>query len=269
MKKKKLKRQKYSIKNALSDAKYMISFIWKSDKSLFTLKLIEILLSCFSILINMFSLKIIIDQLLSNNSFRDIIFTIVILQLITQIIFSFQLLVVNVLIPRKEYQMRNSLQNIFIKKATQLDLKNYEDTKFYDDYTKALKMADSKALNYLDFLKDIISSVLNLIISLMVVSFLNIYIVLFIIIIAIITIYDQNKSLKLSSKLYEAEETINRSTNYIKKISHEVRYAKEVRIFNLTNFLIDKINYAFNKKYKFYKNTNGRSKTIWATEAVL
>ena len=89
MKKKKLKRQKYSIKNALSDAKYMISFIWKSDKSLFTLKLIEILLSCFSILINMFSLKIIIDQLLSNNSFRDIIFTIVILQLITQIIFSF------------------------------------------------------------------------------------------------------------------------------------------------------------------------------------
>lgn len=258
MKKKKLKRQKYSIKNALSDAKYMISFIWKSDKSLFTLKLIEILLSCFSILINMFSLKIIIDQLLSNNSFRDIIFTIVILQLITQIIFSFQLLVVNVLIPRKEYQMRNSLQNIFIKKATQLDLKNYEDTKFYDDYTKVLKMADSKALNYLDFLKDIISSVLNLIISLMLVSFLNIYIVLFIIIIAIITIYDQNKSLKLSSKLYEAEETINRSTNYIKKISHEVRYAKEVRIFNLTNFLIDKINYAFNKKYKFYKNTNGR-----------
>ncbi|MFR5891329.1 MAG: hypothetical protein ACLUG4_02240 [Bacilli bacterium] len=38
----------------------------------------------------------------------------------------------------------------------------------------------------------------------------------------------------------------------------QVRYAKEVRIFNLTNFLIDKINYAFNKKYKFYKNTNGR-----------
>lgn len=251
-------KKKYTYKNAFQDMKFMISFVWKNSKALFALKTFEIILSAFVLIINTYSLKIIIDSLANGTNIKEVIIIIICIQVCLQILDSLETYFINMLVPRIEYKLRNSLQNYFISKAVKLDLDNYENTQFYDHFTKAMKIADNKALAYVDYVKNIISAIINLILISVIITQLNYYMFLFIVVIVVLTIIDQRKSLKYSSLLYDSEESINRRMNYIKNIAHDRKYAKEVRVFNLGSFLTEKLNISFKEKYEVYKKFNGK-----------
>lgn len=253
-----MKKNKYTYKNSFSDAIFMLKFVWNCSKSLFVLKLIEIIIYAFAVVANSFSLKIIIDSIIYGKDFSQVAIEIIIIQIIIQIIYTLETVIVNITIPKFEYKIKNNLQNIFIQKSVKVGLENYEDSKFYDDYTKAMKIADSKALAYVDYIKDVVSAIINIILMGFIITYINAYIYIFIVVIVILTIIDQKISIKYSSILYESEESINRKMNYIKNIAHDRKYAKEVRTFNFGNFLINKHNTAFDEKFKIYKNINNK-----------
>lgn len=253
-----MKKNKYTYKNSFSDAIFMLKFVWNCSKSLFVLKLIEIIIYAFAVVANSFSLKIIIDSIIYGKDFSQVAIEIIIIQIIIQIIYTLETVIVNITIPKFEYKIKNNLQNIFIQKSVKVGLENYEDSKFYDDYTKAMKIADSKALAYVDYIKDVVSAIINIILMGFIITYINAYIYIFIVVIVILTIIDQKISIKYSSILYESEESINRRMNYIKNIAHDRKYAKEVRTFNFGNFLINKHNTAFDEKFKIYKNINNK-----------
>jgi len=253
-----MEKKKYTYKNAFSDAKFMISFIWNNSKLLFFLKIFEIILSALSLVVNTYSLKIIIDSLVNEANLREVIIIIISIQIVIQLLDTLQTFIVNMTIPRIEYKLKNSLQNVFIGKAVSLGLENYENTQFYDHYTKAIKLADNKALSYVDYIKDIFSAAINLLLVSLIITSLNYFMLVFIVLIVVVTIFDQKKSIKYSSILYESEESINRRMNYIKNIAHDRKYAKEVRVFNLGPFLLGKLNISFKEKYNIYKKYNGK-----------
>ena len=213
-----MKEKKYSYKNAFSDAKFMLSFVWKCSKALFILKIFEILKSAFALVVNAYSIKIIIDSLINGADLKRIIIIIVIIQAIIQLLYTIDIFIVNMLIPRIEYKIRNKLQNVFIEKSVKVDLENYENTEFYDHYTKAMKIADNKALAYINYIKDIISAIINMILVSFIITRVNLYMLVFIGAIVILTIIDQKYSIRYSSILYDSEESINRRMNYIKNI---------------------------------------------------
>lgn len=251
-----MKEKKYSYKNAFSDAKFMLSFVWKCSKALFFLKIFEILKSAFALVVNAYSIKIIIDSLIDGADLKRIIIIIVIIQGIIQLLYTIDIFIVNMLIPRIEYKIRNKLQNVFIEKSVKVDLENYENTEFYDHYTKAMKIADNKALAYINYIKDIISAIINMILVSFIITRVDLYMLVFIGAIVILTIIDQKYSIRYSSILYDSEESINRRMNYIKNIAHNRKYAKEVRAYDLGKFLLEKHNIAFDEKYKVYKRIN-------------
>lgn len=233
-----MKEKKYSYKNAFSDAKFMLSFVWECSKVLFILKIFEILKSAFALVVNAYSIKIIIDSLINGADLKRIIIIIVIIQAIIQLLYTIDIFIVNMLIPRIEYKIRNKLQNVFIEKSVKVDLENYENTEFYDHYTKAMKIADNKALAYINYIKDIISAIINMILVSFIITRVDLYMLVFIGAIVILTIIDQKYSIRYSSILYDSEESINRRMNYIKNIAHNRKYAKEVRAYDLGNFLL-------------------------------
>ncbi len=250
--------KKHPLKITIADIKLMLKYIWNGDKFIIPLKFISLIIATLQTAVGTLYIKWIIDSITAKNSFNIVIRHIIILQVISFILYSASTIISNVIISSREYKLRNNLQNVFIKKAMKQDLECYENFKFYDNYTKAIRYADTKALDFLNILFSIAKNVFNVILLSSIIITLDPFILIIIAVMVVVSFFDQNRSSRYSQEQYEAEETINRKSEYIKKVSHFKDFAKDVRLYNLGQFLINKLNETFVEKYKIYKETKAK-----------
>ena len=240
-----------------SDIKLMISFIWKGDKSIFIFKIINIIALTAQSVLGALSMKWVLDGI-QTRTLKEAAYLVLSIQLLQFLFYSIVTLVGRIVIPRTEYKLRNYLQNIFIQRSLLHDLECYENFRFYDNYTKAARVADKKAMDFLNMLSDMIRQIVTLISLIGILSSMDPVLMLFTLIIVLITIFDTNRSNYWSHEEYEAEQSIERRANYIKKIAHQRLFAKDVRVYNLGEFLIQKLNETFKEKYAIFKKYNGK-----------
>lgn len=240
-----------------SDIKLMLFFIWKGDKSIFILKIINIISLTVQTVIGALSMKWILDGI-QTGTVKEAAYLILKIQLLQFLFYSIMTLVGRIIIPRTEYKLRNYLQNIFINKSLLHDLECYEDFEFYDNYTKAARVADKKAMDFLNMMSDLVRQIITLISLIGIISSMDPILLLFTLIIILVTIFDTNRSNYWSHEEYEAEQSIERRANYIKKIAHQRQFAKDVRIYNWGSFLIKKLNETFKEKYQIFKKYNDK-----------
>lgn len=248
--------ENHSFKQTLADIKLMLKYVWIGDKFLIPLKIISLIIATLQMAVGTLYIKWIIDAITSKESFDNVIWTIISIQIISLTLYSISTIVSNVIIPRREYKLRNYLQNLFIEKAMKQDLECYESFEFYDNYTKAIRYADSKALDFLNIIFSIVKNIFSVILLSSIIVTLDPFVLAIIAVMVAISFFDQNKSSRYSHEQYEAEETIKRKSEYIKRVAHFKDFAKEVRLYNLAPFLINKLNETFIEKYKIYKEVN-------------
>lgn len=121
---------------------------------IFIYKSVSIILSGIYTYIGTMYLKWLLDFITKNltspkGAVKEFIMLVLLIQMISLLFYSFHTLLSKVIIPRREYVIKNKLQNIFIKKATYQVLSRYEEWEFYDTYTKTVRYADTKLLTYL------------------------------------------------------------------------------------------------------------------------
>ena len=252
------------IKKAISDSFYMLSIINKKNKWFIPLKILVIIINCLRLLINTIYIKFIIDAMVSKTI--DDVF---ILVTIIQISFFILSLLINLLekrvLERMQFKIQNELQNDFIKQATKHDLQCYENYDFYNSFTKAMRVADNKAISILNNITSLISSIFSIILLGTVIGSLDYVLIFFIVIMIVTSSVDTILSNNISMELYDASEIINRQAEYLKRVAHHHDFAKEVRAYNLFDFLRKKLNTAFNEKFKMFKITN---KKYWNVKLI-
>lgn len=251
------------IKAIISNCFFMLRYVYRSDKMIFIYKSVSIILSGIYTYIGTMYLKWLLDFITKNltspkGAVKEFIMLVLLIQMISLLFYSFHTLLSKVIIPRREYVIKNKLQNIFIKKATYQDLSRYEEWEFYDTYTKTVRYADTKALDIFNIFFSLLESIVQILVLISVIVQLDKFVLILVGIMVILTIIDQKFSNKYSYEQYEAEETINREAEYIKKVAHHRQYAKEVRIFNLSEFIINKLNALFVEKYNIFKKINSK-----------
>jgi ATP-binding cassette subfamily B protein len=234
-----------------SDIKLMLGFIWKSDKSIFVFKGIVVILSVFYTIVNKLTFKWFLDSI-QTKTLRYSLFLAVVVQLISFLLFSVTHLLENRKIPRSEFKLRNHLQNEFIKKAIKQDLERYENPKYYDNLARSLREADSKAIDFMNIFADILRQLFVMAAMIGIIISLDSVLLGFTVVLMLITFYDSVQSGILSYEHYDAEQSINRRAEYIKRTAHHRQFAIEVRMFNLGSFLLHKLNKTFIKKFKEY-----------------
>lgn len=256
------------ITNTVSDVKLMFKYVIENDKSLIILKILAILVNSLQLYIGTMYIKWILDYIINYDlpDFKNLILYILKIQIISICIYTISLLISKIIIPKREYKLKNVLQNVFISKSLMQDISIYENYSFYDNYTKCIRYADSKAIEIVNLVFSVFQQLLNLIIISSIIFMLDYYLFIIIGIMVIVSFIDQNISNKLSYKQYEAEQSIDRKSEYIKKISHHKDFVKEVRIFNLKDFLINKLNVNFKEKYAIYKDVN---KKYWRFKYII
>lgn len=248
--------ERFSLRKAWEDTRFMLGFIWREDKKIFLYKVFTVLLAAAQTLFGTLYIKWIIDSITTSKDIIKTVMLIVGIQLLFFLLYSLSTWFGNILTPRASYRIRNSLQNEFVNMAMKQDLQCYEDPEFYDNYAKATRYADTKALDFLDIIANAAQGILSTATLLSVVSLVSPIMLIFAAASIAVTLLDQHRSIQLSMNHYEAEETLNRQSDYMKRIAHHRQFAKEVRLFNLRPFILWKLNTAFREKYRLFCDTN-------------
>lgn len=208
-------KNKHSLKQTYLDTKLMLKYLWQGDKVYVILRFISIFLDATLTLLRSLYLKWIIDAI-STNNFINVIKIVIILNLSIWIIDIIYTEITNIITARKEYKLKNYLQRLFIKKAMLQDLECYENEGFYDTYTKAIRIADSKAIHILNHLMTVIQSIISSLAYLVIIFTFSPTIMIIIIVMVIITFYDQNVSNRYFMNFMKRNKVLTERRNILK-----------------------------------------------------
>ena len=260
--KKAQKRADKKAKSIFTCVPFMLKYIYQCDKLIIPLKAVAAIIAAVKTYIWAIYLKWIIDFITEYSSsekevlLSDVFFLVFSVMLIMFAAYTANHYITDVFIPERECKIKNQLSRMFIDRAMKQDLAKYEDWSFYDTYTKTMGYADIEALKVLNMLFGVIQGILDLVAILSIVVTLDVFVLAMIAVMVVVTFADQYFSDKLMMKKYEVESTINRQTDYIKKVAHFKQYASEIRTYGLHKFLLNKLDDMFVKKYALFKSTH-------------
>lgn len=148
--------------------------------------------------------------------------------------------------------------NILIfQKAVKADISCYEDADFYDNYTKAASEANGRVLKVIDISSNIISGFLVALCYLIKLATINYVSVIIILMPVLATIVMGKRLNEYDYKLNMSNVLHNRKKEYVKRTVYLQKYAKEMRLYQIFDVMVDLYNVSVNniikniKKYSY------------------
>ena len=236
--------------------KQSLGFVWRSSKKWTILLLLSQVIQAILPLAMLYLTKLIVDSITEIKQSGDfqIILTYI---LIFGVVHLIQALVQNyqVLISETQQQLVSDyMSTVIIDKAISLDLSYYENAAYFNTFHQAQRQASYRPVQILRNLTDFLKSSLLLISLSSLLIYLHwaisVILICFALPIAAVRWY-------YSRKMFEWEKNrtaLEREAGYLNQVLTTDSYAKEVRIFNLGEILLDKFKGVrkslFDEKYK-------------------
>lgn len=147
-----------------------------------------------------------------------------------------------------DLKIRKAIQEMVYKKIRNIDIAAFDDTQFYAIYNRAVKETSNRAINVLSTITNLLSSVLAFVGVISILIWLDATIILFVFASVIISVFISGIQNKVSYK-YDMEQTNNnREQDYIGRLFSLPQYSKEIKLFDLYNYFIDKFRLTVNKQ---------------------
>ena len=153
-----------------------------------------------------------------------------------------------------------------ITKATSIELTRYEQPDFYNKFSRALDECLNKAMDGLANIAQALGLILSVICALGIIATVDPWLILFIFPPVIGSLVCGDKENKLHFELRQMETPDRRTTDYVKRVFYEKKYAGEIRLYGIKNILFKKhvegyksryaINVKYRKKIAFYQFLN-------------
>lgn len=240
---------------------FIFKLVWNVSPARIIFQTLDSLLP---ILLNIFYSIIFFQIILNQISIRGELKPIIILIVITLIITLFTTLYSNwfknIYAHRSSANITKHLNTIFFNKVSQYDLECYEDTDFYNTYTKACSEANVRTFNTLNIITNIISQFISMLIILSIIVSLDVFSII-ISVTPIIIIFFLNKKLNKINYDYDMENVEPlRKFDYIKRIVYLKDYAKDIRLYNVSNLIFKKLDNSIEQrkqiidKYRFKRS---------------
>ncbi len=125
------------------------------------------------------------------------------------------------------------------QKATDVELECFENPDFYNKYMKASSQIKGKAIGALNNIGFLICSIFNICFLIVKSVATDPIVLVFAVFPFIATYFFSIKANKISYKLYEENISYERRSDYVKRTMYLQDYAKEIRLSNIYNVLMD------------------------------
>ena len=172
------------------------------------------------------------------------------IRIITAVVFP---LFFDYIVPKYENMLKGRINHLLMSISSKYDLALFENPHFYDTYARALKEADSRATGIVASFGGLFTSLCYLSTLCAVIVYIDPLLILVCIVISILTVLGNKKTSKIGYE-YELKTTkTNRFSDYIKRVFYEPQYAKELRVYALSGFLLSKFDDAVNERGSIIK----------------
>lgn len=243
--------------------KYIFSLLIKHSKSYIIGTLFFSLFSILDPIIDVLSVKIILDKVTNGSSLMSIFMTIcifVFLMLFGSII---SIWFNNSYLPRHKQKLKNSLNKLFFEKVRKVDMEHFDNPDYYDSYIRAFNQADNHCISVFDTIADIIGNFLSLTTLITIIIFLDPLIIGISVLTMILTIIISLKLNKINYKQEVDSVTAHRKQDYVNRIYYLNQFAKELRVYSLHNIFVRILNNSSNELIRIINKYKGK-KTIYS-----
>lgn len=221
-----------------------MKYVRKFTPAYFYIRFITVLLSPLQPLISIFIMKIAIDHVAYGKPQNEMLF-IILVGFVIAITCNLIIHLINVGMGTVAKRMiTKNIQGIFLKKAEKLDFSCFDDTEFYNQYTRAMYETDGRCVSVFDTFINFLSKIITLLTVITVLAVLSpLIIILCALLIALNFGLNKVKN-KLDYQYNNQLTPLKRKVEYIKKIFYEPQFAQEVRMGKLGGLMLKKFDAA-------------------------
>lgn len=236
---------------------YFLNYVRTFTPVYFYMRFITVLLSPLQPLISIFIMKIAVDSVAEGKTLSEMLLMIL-MGFAVATICNLIIHLINIGIGMVAKRLLTKyIQNIFLKKAEELDFSCFDDTEFYNQYTKAMYETDGRCVSVFDTFINFLSKILTLSTVVTVLAVLSpLIIILCAVLIALNFSLNKVKN-KLDYKYNNQLTPMKRKVEYIKKIFYEPLFAQEVRMGKLGSLMRTKFAAAIDDMIRIDRDYRG------------
>ena len=229
---------KHPIKNACR----LLKYVWQFAPELFFMRTVIILLNVvLDVYINVSLIRIVVDAITSGMSF---------VYIVTYICVFSGILVVELLLesvhneyinPKAKRKIYREIHTIIFSKIRTVDLKNYDDAEFYNDYIWALERADTEIINSFENVMKLVSALLTAAAMITMICGTDVVILGFVFVPILLNLFVGIYQNQVNYRYEKEVNPFSRRKNYTKRVFYLKQYAKELKLFPVVRILLDNL----------------------------
>ncbi|MCK9320189.1 hypothetical protein, partial [Methanoculleus sp.] len=201
---------------------------------------------------------------------KNSIIAIILIQIINLICQEINTLLKGYYLYKDEQLIQKNIKAEIYRKIAAVDLLKYEDTEFYNNYSRVIKqMGGSRIFETLDIFIDYFGKLVFSISFMTIIFTIDIYLLCFSLLFVIIGLFNSVKSSNISYKMYIETTNTDREEKYIDKLFYQKNFAEEIRFFNLAEWLLEKFNAIFVKRYMLIMKYKKKATILYAVSMII
>lgn len=182
-------------------------------------------------------MKKIVSYMGNGSSFESILKYILICCAVVSVLAIVDAYVLEVTLPIEKARYYGKIYKRIYKKAKNVELRCYEDDKFYNQYTMAIDGADEKMIKVLECVCGIIIGALSTIAIFILMCSIDKYAILFMLFPLVGNFVFGHLKNKCEIARYEENIPNEKVFNYVKRVMYLKDYAKEIKLYNIFNLI--------------------------------
>ena len=242
------------LKNNLKVTQFFLKIIWKRQKIFFLYIILTACLNAGSTYWPIIMMRSLINQLIDKN-IEQVIKSIILLVVGSTLL----LLISNAVNARIDIiniKLIKEFEAIFGEKIISMDFEDLEDNKTLE--AKELSLEPIRQQNalfkFINNIKEIAVSIITIIVLGIVISSLSFWIILIIISIVLLNSFIYKKAQNAQFGFWKVITPINRKFGYYKNLANDYSMAKDIRIYNMKDYILNKIDKYDKESYDGFKN---------------
>lgn len=226
-------KQRFSqLREIVENNLYSFSYVWKNSKAFFFISLLDIFSGLFSPLLLLLNRRI-FNMLEAQGSFIIIAAIILSVMLIGAADNLWNRIYWQYIMPKFSQRLYIKTQEQFYEKAAEIDLSNYDDPQFYNNFITAMQYTGSCAVNAVSTVTNFIGCLVNISATLALLIYIDIPSILVLVASTVLSLIIGSAGKKLNFEMQKTYMSVSRKGIYIDKMYSLPDFAKEMRMSHI------------------------------------
>lgn len=241
---------KMPFKRLVGNCMYIVKYAFRMSPTFYLFYSIsKVLNSLISSIFSVLSTKILIECVTSGGTFRQAVIIIIgtsSILLLTYLFNSCLETVFNI----RNIKISGIIQRDILKKASEMDLEYYDNSKYYNEFMRALERGENLISDSISAIINVISMILGVVGIVGVVMTIDPVVALFPFIACVVNIVSLSYMQKIQYGLSLQTDRHKRLRKYISRVFYRSIYAKEMKLTNIKTALFKKFNNSIKEEYQ-------------------